>query len=784
MVRLARKQLADTGALSEAMIKTEVRALEILGRLSHPNILEFYCSYTIDGVHNLLFPLADMNIQQWMQLERDRSPLGIASNVVVELRGLASALDSLHNFVYKSLEADLEMIGYHHDLKPANILIKNNTFLIADFGLSRIKSKEQRSSTMWKGGTETYGAPECADYETLKRLRIGRGADIWSFGCILCEIVVYMHQGPSGVNAFEERRMTIHTTPFRIEEDSFHENGILKPKIQSWLEELLSEITDEDVRGILNLARSFLVAKIEKRPDSASCLLSITSLAAKAKFGHVASSFRSVTQGMKEALAFASTKNNEAWVRLKVEKDRFESLGWILGFLGSDGVGRVQTGLISMLFARLSSCMEELSEELEQMGHIYKASQSSDQLSEVEMQRHLDRIATLNDDVQSYLPKKDREAMIANWNHKSTISNDPNELELIGTTLQTKPQYQAISRNAMTKSISLLITQSRRNGEPSLLIERELVELDPPLRSINTAAYCFDDPNKTQNVLIEWRQYRPDWDGPQCEELFGRVESLARLMVSLGKDRTAGILDCMGYVHHAHEHQFGFVYSFPDGVAKRQSVPMRPTSLAKVIYDNTANIKQPRPLLGDIFKLANNVAITLSHVHEASWLHKNISSSNIVFFEVNEDLGLPPFIETPWIIGFSHSRPDDDKTFTQPPPERNFYQHPEYAMHKTRFMRLHDYYSLGIVLLEIGLWRTISSFGNRYTNLPAWNLSRKLLEDVVPQLGEHVGASYRDAVHFCLGGETSITSRRLDSPEEMARSFQRQVLDNLASLHA
>lgn len=766
------------------MVETEVRALEILGHLSHPNILEFYCSYTIDGVHNLLFPLADMNIQQWMQLERKESPLSIASNVVVELRGLASALDSLHNFIYKSVEADLEMIGYHHDLKPANILIKNNKFLIADFGLSRIKSKEQLSSTRWKGGTETYGAPECADYETLKRLRIGRGADIWSFGCILCEIAVYMHQGPSGVSAFAERRMTIHTKPFRFEEDSFHENGLLKPKIQSWLEELLAEIPDPEVRGFLDLARSFLDVNTETRPDSSSCLLGITFLAAKAKFRHVASSFRSVTCGMTEALTFAPVENKEALVRLQVEKDQFETLGWALGFLEIEGVKRVEIGLIGMLFARLCRCMKDLSGELEQLGHIYRVSQSSDQVYGPEIQRHVDRISIVNDDIQSYLPKKDREIMDANWNHKSTISNDPNELELIGTTLQTKSKYQAISRNAMTKSISLLITQSRRNGEPSLLIERELVELDLPLRPTNTAAYCSDDPNMTQNVLIEWKQYRPDWIGPQCEELFGRVEGLARLLVSLGKDRARGILDCMGYIHQAHDHRLGFVYSFPDGVAQRHFPPMQPTSLAKVIHDNTANIRQPRPLLGDIFELANSVANTLFHVHEVSWLHKNISSSNVVFFAVNEDLKLPPLIKTPWIIGFSHSRPDDDKTFTQPPPERNFYQHPDYALHKTRFMRLHDYYSLGIVLLEIGLWSTISSIGNRYRDLAAWDFNRKLLKDFVPQLGEHVGASYRDAVYFCLGGETGTASTKLNSPEEMAISFHRQVLDKLASLHA
>jgi serine/threonine protein kinase len=55
-------------------------------------------------------------------------------------------------------------IGCHQDLKPGNILVDGDTFLLADFGLSRFKESIEGSYTSYKSVGGYYVAPECEDF--------------------------------------------------------------------------------------------------------------------------------------------------------------------------------------------------------------------------------------------------------------------------------------------------------------------------------------------------------------------------------------------------------------------------------------------------------------------------------------------------------------------------------------------------------------------------------------------------------------------------------------------
>ncbi|XP_063804629.1 MAPK/MAK/MRK overlapping kinase isoform X2 [Pseudophryne corroboree] len=148
-----------------------LREIQALRRLSpHPNILMLH-EVLFDrksGGLALICELMDMNIYELIR-ER-RQPLSDSK---------------VRNYVYqlcKSLEHMHRNGIFHRDVKPENILVKQDVLKLADFGSCRsVFSKQPYTeyiSTRW------YRAPECLltdGYYTCKM-------DIWSAGCVFFEI--------------------------------------------------------------------------------------------------------------------------------------------------------------------------------------------------------------------------------------------------------------------------------------------------------------------------------------------------------------------------------------------------------------------------------------------------------------------------------------------------------------------------------------------------------------------------------------------------------------------
>ena len=280
-------------------------------------------------------------------------------------------------------------------------------------------------------------------------------------------------------------------------------------------------------------------------------------------------------------------------------------------------------------------------------------------------------------------------------------------------------------------------------------------------------------------TLVEYKVYQSHG---------GEVHQLASLLRSAGEaSETSNLLSLpfRGYVDHPEDNLFAFYYEFPTNTK-----PVMPVSL----YDCIAGQGDP-PISENAFSLPRRFAVAQAYAkalwtfHQSDWVHKSIWSRSLVFFKALD--GSYDF-SRPHLIGFEYSRPvttDTLKSYDDDP-ERNLYRHPDRqgmpdAGHGTIFQKHHDLYSLGVVLLEIGLWQTAESLRNAVAlsrhEKPERIYRQKLralyVEVARTKLAHFMGPAYVEAVVACLEG----TWERSTGSEGYGIAVWNWVIKNLDS---
>jgi len=169
----------------------------------------------------------------------------------------------------------------------------------------------------------------------------------------------------------------------------------------------------------------------------------------------------------------------------------------------------------------------------------------------------------------------------------------------------------------------------------------------------------------------------------------------------------------------------------------------------------------PVPYLERSFQLALILAKSLYELHACGWLHKCICSHNILFpgdnitpsIHSNQRPRLS-MLENLYFPGFALSRPNTHSSQSSVEEQIGIYRHPDVYNSSgavSRYLSLHDIYSLGTLLLEIRTWQCLRNFiaGRPYSS---HNLRRSLLSNTIPMLGSTMGEKYMIAVQKCLDG--------------------------------
>lgn len=178
--------------------------------------------------------------------------------------------------------------------------------------------------------------------------------------------------------------------------------------------------------------------------------------------------------------------------------------------------------------------------------------------------------------------------------------------------------------------------------------------------------------------------------------------------------QTFGLLSCKGFVVEqtpssldpGPQVTFTMVFRAPFPSAS----PPRPRSLRDLLLNG------PRPSsLSTRFEIARELAKSVSYVHSFGFVHKNIRPESVLRFvdghmERRDSAGAAYCC----LVGFDSFRREDGRTQRRgdDAPDCNLYRHPSRQGSSPRedYIMQHDIYSLGVCLLEVGLWSSFVEY--------------------------------------------------------------------------
>lgn len=320
--------------------------------------------------------------------------------------------------------------------------------------------------------------------------------------------------------------------------------------------------------------------------------------------------------------------------------------------------------------------------------------------------------------------------------------------------LQTFTQSQSQPRKALvSKALRLKSALLLRDPTKKLTSNREL------------AIY------NTSEVFVEWKFIEHTLEA----KLRPRIEGLGVLLHD-AKDESFHTLHCRGFFKDVDSDRFAFVFDIPsfNDIENAGPAPGVKTLRELIALDCG------KPNLDARFNLAIALAETVLNLHTVGWLHKAICSDNVIFFGYDGKFPPTPDISSPYLAGFEYARSDNPLEISDEPPsslEQDIYRHPlATGQAKVGFRKRFDLYALGLVLLEVGLWKTIAS-------MHEWEDLTVIIEDqsqqsllgmlhrgthsIIAQLEFCAGKDFADAVLLCLGtGERNVDGGDIDGIDD------------------
>ena len=336
---------------------------------------------------------------------------------------------------------------------------------------------------------------------------------------------------------------------------------------------------------------------------------------------------------------------------------------------------------------------------------------------------------------------------------------DPSKLrfpEVRQTTESSPPSYETIANKSDDRVFACLIDVLLSNA-PRNQSEGKLVLLD----------YGFvQDADPETGSLPSLRRY---------EELCIALDQNS----DESRSRYTGTMRLLGWFVDPHRPRYAFVYEVPGPISLRigsLNQHHSPQSLLSFLQHAANTVSNNMPCLEDRFRLAFRLALSLLHIHAKGISHRNINSSNVVFVDgdLPTDANAMPWkegaIRHPLLTSFDTCAEDRGA-----PHQESFissiYRHPMAESGKrTAYKPAYDIYSLGLILLEVGLWMPIHQLWK--TKYSDQTFKARLQTVYSKKLAGKCGNRYMRVVEYCLSAADARRPYQSTTNQQSSESQQ------------
>lgn len=217
--------------------------VEIMSLLDHPNIIRYHEAFTkAKKVFIVMEYIEGLNLFEYIEALKERDMFIPRNKLQTLILDMISVLKYLHE--------DKQIL--HKDLNPSNVMLSFDfKVIVYDFGLSHQISELTRTSKAENfAGTIQYSAPEMVENKFYTEK-----CDIWSFGCIIYEI---LESRPvfTGNNPLQLARDISNCNYDRLDKEKYKYLGKFGEKLLK-LVELCMEVDIDNRPSSLDITKMF-----------------------------------------------------------------------------------------------------------------------------------------------------------------------------------------------------------------------------------------------------------------------------------------------------------------------------------------------------------------------------------------------------------------------------------------------------------------------------------------------------------------------------------------------